>query len=135
MMHIGAEENAAACKNARSAFSSPTTRLMAVQNDVSILPLMRDAPVVLHGKAKHCLVLGKKKPPLSDSEYAVVRALVNAFPKGIAPSDLEKIAGVEAHETIARLRKKDSGWAEVILMPSRSRRVGYRLINRTDSRP
>jgi hypothetical protein len=96
---------------------------------------MNDAPVVLQGKAKHCLVLGKKKPPLSDCEYAVVRALIEAFPRGIAPIELEKIAGDGANKTIARLRKKDSGWAEVILMPSRSQRVGYRLINRTDSRP
>ncbi len=95
---------------------------------------MNDAPVVLQGKSRHCLVLGKRKPPLSDCEYAVVRALLDAFPKGIVPAEMERIAGNGAHETIARLRKKDSGWAEVILMPSRSRRVGYRLINRTDSR-
>ncbi|MCA9254006.1 MAG: hypothetical protein KDA33_00145 [Phycisphaerales bacterium] len=88
----------------------------------------REPVVELGGPGMPCRVLGHPKPALSAAEYAVVSALMDAFPEPISRTQLETAAGPDAHRVLLALRKKDTSWSSAILIPSRSGRGGYRLL-------
>ena len=89
-----------------------------------------EAPVRLPTPTGPCFVLGQKKPALTKREYEAVKALLDVYPGGLSATELERKVGVGTHEILTRLRKKDSAWAAVILMPTRAGRGGYRLTSR-----
>lgn len=84
-------------------------------------------PVQIRTPSGPCLVLGQKKPALTKREYEAVKVLLDAYPSEIDTVKFEQKVGKGGHEVLARLRKKDSAWAAVILMPTRTGRGGYRL--------
>lgn len=86
-------------------------------------------PVQLNGLFEQCVVCGHRKPVLTEFEYAAIRKLTEAFPDGVSRDELIRVAGPDAHAILTTLRKKDTGWASVIMMPSRSGRGVYRLIS------
>lgn len=82
----------------------------------------------LSGPGMPCRVLGHPKPALNPEEFAVVAALMDAYPEALSRAQLERAAGPDAHRVLLALRKKDTSWSSAILIPSRSGRGGYRLL-------
>ena len=89
---------------------------------------MQKSPVQLGGLFDPCVVAGHTKPPLGELEYQAVKMLVDSFPNAVPREELARRVGDDVHSILTQLRKKDTGWASAILMPSRSGRGGYRLI-------
>lgn len=73
------------------------------------------------------MVAGHRKPPLGEPEYRLVQALLAAFPAALSRDQIEQVAGPDAHQLLMSLRKKDTSWASVIQVPTRSGRGGYRI--------
>lgn len=88
----------------------------------------RELVVFLSGPGNPCRVMGHPKPALSPAEYAVVAALIAAYPRPLSRKQLELAAGADAHRVLMALRKKDTSWSSAILVPSRGGRGGYRLL-------
>ncbi len=81
--------------------------------------------VWLLGRGEPCHVLGQEKPPLTDAQYDVVKALLEAGEKGLSKDSLTLVRR-DARGILLRLKKKDDDWDTVILMPGQSH-GGYRL--------
>jgi len=78
-----------------------------------------DGPAVEPGRrGEACRVLGKKKKPLTDAQYAVVSALIAAGEEGMSKDALEQVRP-SARRILKRLRE-DPDWAAVILMPGQT---------------
>gem|GEM_PF-1814985 len=88
----------------------------------------RVVSVELRGPGEPCLVLGHTKPALGAREYALVSALLSAYPSSLNEKEMKARFGDDAHELVMALRKKDTSWSQAILVPSRSGRGGYRLL-------
>ncbi len=84
--------------------------------------------VVLRGRGRGPLVLGKVKPCLTEAEDNVVQALLDAGEEGLSMHQLEKKSGhTEARKVLARLRKSDGDWEKVIHM-ARRKGCPYRIL-------
>ena len=60
-------------------------------------------------------MLGRKKKPLTDAQYAIVAALIEAGHEGLAKDALVAVRP-SARRILKNLEKKDPDWAKVILM-------------------
>jgi hypothetical protein len=78
-----------------------------------------DGPTVQIGRpGEPCMVLGTRKKPLTDGQYAVVSALLQAGEDGLTKDGLEAVRP-GARQILRRL-KKDADWDTVILMPGQT---------------
>jgi hypothetical protein len=78
-------------------------------------PEPNDPPVILSGRRYNPLVMGLLCPLLTDAQFDVVQALLEAGPTGLSMKQLATITGRKAPQTTAKYLK-DSGppWSEVI---------------------
>jgi hypothetical protein len=84
--------------------------------------------VVLRGRDEGPLVLGKEKPRLTDREYNVVKAVLDASEHGLTKDKLDEKSGhSESRKVLAALRDSDPDWAAVIQMPGKAGMGGYRI--------
>ena len=84
-------------------------------------------PVVLRGPLLKPLVLGVEAVRLTDAQYDVIQALLDAGPNGLGKDELDQSSGrTEARKILTRLRDSDSQWAKVIRMAGK-RGYRYRL--------
>jgi hypothetical protein len=92
-------------------------------------PDPQDVPSVqLRGRDEAPLVLGREKPQLSEGEYNVIEALLDAGDRGLSKDKLDEKSGhTEARKFLTRLRNSDPDWAAVIRLPGRPGRGGYRI--------
>lgn len=89
----------------------------------------RDSPVVLQGPGKPVIVLGHEKPPLSEGQYPVVEALVQAWPKGLTKDALEIGRGAARRALKKLVNSSDPDWSKVIHLPGKPQSGGYRLVD------
>ena len=82
--------------------------------------------VRLQGLHKPVFVRDQEKPPLTDSGYKVVEALVTAGEKGMKKSELERVCG-DPRGILHRLRKKDPDWEAAIQLAGGTGRR-YRIV-------
>jgi hypothetical protein len=84
--------------------------------------------VVLRGRDEGPIVLGKEKPVLTDREYNVVKALLDAGDRGLTKDKLDEKSGhSEARKVLKAIRDADEDWAAVIQMPGKAGMGGYRI--------
>jgi hypothetical protein len=84
--------------------------------------------VVLRGRDEGPIVLGKEKQVLTDREYNVVKALLDAGDRGLTKDKLDDKSGhSESRKVLKALRNADEDWAAVIQMPGKAGRGGYRI--------
>jgi hypothetical protein len=77
------------------------------------------APLVILGRpGEPCIANGNQKKALTDGQYAVVRALLDAGDEGRTKDFIERLRP-SARRMLDDLRK-DSDWAAVIIMPGRT---------------
>jgi hypothetical protein len=74
--------------------------------------------VVLGQPGTHCLVLGVKKRALTDGQYAIVAALLEARAGGLGKDALEGVRS--SGRRILKELRKDADWAKVILLPGQT---------------
>lgn len=85
-----------------------------------------EVPVVqLSGKGQSCQVLGKPKPAVTDAQYDVVQALLQAGEQGLTKDALEAVRP-SARRALRWLADGDSDWKSVVSFPT-SPGVGYRI--------
>lgn len=93
----------------------------------------RNAPTVQLGRpGEPCIVLGRRKPPLTDAQHAVVSALVEAGDAGLNKDALEVV-----RPSARRILKKlceDADWAAAIVLPGQTN-GRYRIRTSTCARP
>jgi hypothetical protein len=75
-------------------------------------------PVVLGRRGERCTANGEQKKPLTDGQYAVVAALIEAGEEGLTKDAIEEVRP-SARRILGDLRK-DSDWASVIIMPGQT---------------
>lgn len=81
-----------------------------------------DRPVVMENRQAR--VLGHLTPALSESQFKVVTALLEAGPAGVSKNDLENITG-DARKVLSRLKTKPH-WEKVIHLAG-TKGGGYRI--------
>lgn len=82
-------------------------------------PNIRSKPCICLGKpGEDCWVLGKNKGTLTDSQRAVLSALLEAGSKGLKKDSLERVRA-SARRILRKLRE-DEDWAKVIMMPGKT---------------
>lgn len=91
-------------------------------------PLPEISPVLLGGPGTPPVVLGRQKPPLSPSEFAVVRALLDVFPGGRTWPKLKEVCGYEPRIVVRRLKENDPDWDAVLLTPKDSPYKDCRIV-------
>ncbi len=79
-------------------------------------PVKKGPRVVLGKRGEPCIVDGKPMPVLTDGQYAVIEALVNAGEEGASKDHLEKGVRQSARRMLEDLRKRHAEWAAVIQM-------------------
>lgn len=78
-----------------------------------------DSPAVQIGRpGEPCIVLGKQKKPLTDGQYAVISALLQAGEDGLTKDGVEAVRP-GARQILRRL-KQDEEWDKVVLMPGQT---------------
>lgn len=102
---------------------SPLESLPVIPPPVLAEPASAEPPpprVVLYGPGKQPVVLGKKKPVLSQAQYNVVQTLLPAGEAGLSKDEFESKSGhQDARRILKRLFDSDPDWAEVIHLPGR----------------
>jgi hypothetical protein len=89
---------------------------------------METVRVKLRTRDQGPIVLGKEKSVLTEGEYNVVKALLDAGEAGLSKDKLDEKSGhTDARKILSRLSKADPGWAAVIRMPGKAGR-GYRIL-------
>jgi hypothetical protein len=83
--------------------------------------------VVLRGRSEGPRVLGREKQPLSQAQYDVVKALLDADGRGLSKDELDRKSGHgDARKILKRLADADPDWAAVIHCPGKTG-GGYRI--------
>ncbi|MFO0852412.1 MAG: hypothetical protein U0871_28205 [Gemmataceae bacterium] len=94
------------------------------------VPAATEPPVeklVLNRRGEQPVVLGKPHPPLTETQFNVITALVEAGDDGLSQVELLKRSGhSDARNVLKRLAKSSPEWAMVIQFPGH-RGVGYRI--------
>lgn len=91
----------------------------ATSNGSRTAPNAQPGPMVVLGRAGDpCTVKGKEKKALTDGQYAVVAALIEAGDEGLTKDAIEAVRS-SARRMLDDLRK-DSDWAGVIIMPGQT---------------
>jgi hypothetical protein len=126
----GLQQEIAALRRRRrqrpSGTAAPTVREQPSQQTLAV-PEERPR-VVLRGRDESPLVLGKEKPPLTERQYNVIKALLDAGKHGLSKDKLDERSGHnEARKALRALRDSDADWAAVIHMPGKAGRGGYRI--------
>jgi hypothetical protein len=117
--------------------ASPTPRPSADAQAAGATPALETAHpdigqeaaprVVLRGRDKPPLVLGREKAPLTDAQYDVVEALLKAGNRGLSKDRLTERSGrADSLGALRRLQSSDPDWAAVIHFPGRPG-GGYRI--------
>lgn len=84
-------------------------------------------PVLLFGQGKPPIVNGSKKEPLTNAQFDVVSALIEAGDKGLTKDALDSRSGHgDARKILKRLADSDSDWKAVISFPGKTGK-GYRI--------
>jgi hypothetical protein len=87
-----------------------------------------DPRLELRGRDEGPIVLGKEKQPLTERQYNVVKALLDAGERGLSKDKLDEKSGhSEARKVLRALRRSDTDWAAVIHMPGKAGSGGYRI--------
>ena len=115
--------------DARAASSSAQTgtKILVADTLTDALKVLdcESRQVKLYGQAENPLVKGRSKPRLSQAQYKVVRALIQAIPNGLTKDELDKRSTCgDARKTMKRLADSDPDWASVLMFPGRPG-VGY----------
>lgn len=79
------------------------------------------------GMRKNPIVDGVERPPLTEAQYAVVQALLEAGPKGLSGDKLVGKSGRSGAVNVLKGLARHAGWEAVILLagaPGRGYRVG-----------
>ena len=109
--------------------SDPLVVAAAARTPAGQGPECSCGPVVQLGPpGRPCVVLGKQVKPLTDAQYAVVSALLNAGDEGLNKDGLEAVRA-SARRILKRLRQ-DADWAEGVLLPGQTN-GRYRIRTRT----
>lgn len=87
------------------------------------------APKVTLGNPDGLIIyVGEVEKKVSQRQYNVVQALVNAGSRGITKDQLDIKSGhTEARKVLVALRKKDEDWKRVIVCPGKAGNGGYRI--------
>src|ERR1035437_8780345 len=85
--------------------------------------------VVVLGPDSIPIVRGESlEQPLTDKQYRVIEALIDAGPDGLSLAELQQEARCPgARDILKRLRKEDKRWRSVIHFPGTRGGGGYRL--------
>jgi hypothetical protein len=84
--------------------------------------------VVLRSRQEGPIVLGREKPPLTEREYNIIQALLEAGERGLSKDKLDEKSGhSEARKVLKTLRESDPDWEAVIQMPGKAGMGGYRI--------
>ena len=84
-------------------------------------------PVVLKGPNAKPIVLGvQQEKPLTQAQYDVVKALVDAFPAGYDKWSLTR-NHKDARNILKLVSKKSKEWKQVIIFPGSAGGGGYRI--------
>lgn len=76
------------------------------------------AAVVLSGPGEPCTVVGTTKQPLTDAQYAVIQALLDAGDSGLSKDALEGVRS--SARRILKELQADPDWAAVIVLPGKT---------------
>jgi hypothetical protein len=73
-------------------------------------------------------LFGKEKPPLTVAQYDVVKALIEAGPRGLTKDELELKSGRGGARKTLRLLLDDPDWSRVVAMAGKTGQR-YRIMN------
>jgi hypothetical protein len=111
--------------------SAPNGTVKNGEQHTPLPALIKGKPVcsvLLRKENEPCYVFGKQKDPLPQTTFRVIKALVDAWPKGLL---LGRLVGAALYSTpslaLEKLRFSDPDWRKAILMPGRGSRDGYKL--------
>jgi hypothetical protein len=85
-------------------------------------------PVELLGEGRPVRLFGKEKPPLTVAQYDVVKALIEAGPRGLTKDELELKSGRGGARKTLRLLLDDPDWSRVVAMAGKTGQR-YRIMN------
>jgi hypothetical protein len=86
------------------------------------------SPIELGGPNEPVNVINRQLPPLSRPRYEVLRPLVEAYPLGLTEDELKTESRREGCVSIYKgMRKNEPALAQVLALPGRRGRGGYRL--------
>ncbi len=98
------------------------------ENGTAREPVYQSKMVKLFGLREEPEVCGKRKPPLREERYDVVRALIEAGDAGLTKDQLDRNSGhSDARKLMQRLANKDADWNQVLHLPGAPGRGGYRI--------
>jgi hypothetical protein len=113
-----------ACLTAKEPLVSP--RPITLEQTNPLIPVC-GRRVELRGRTESPIVLGKEKEKLTDAQYDVVKALLDAGADGLTKDELvEKSRHEDARGVLRRLKQKDDDWDQVIHFAEKTG-GGYRI--------
>jgi hypothetical protein len=118
----------------RPSASEPSKNIpepLAAAGTLPVAPSSGGGKVVLHGRDKPPIVLGKPKRLLTPARYKVIKALLDQKAKGIERTtepELESQYNVNnPRKVLKALAESDHAWKAVIITPEGRKGAGYGL--------
>src|ERR1035437_9682497 len=105
------------------------SRVAGIWKELGKKPVAPLCTVVVLGPDSVPIVRGESlSQPLTDKQYRVIEALIDAGPDGLTLAELQHTSGCAgARDILERLRKEDKRWRSVIQFPGSRGGGGYRL--------